>query len=226
MAWLKQVFPVLLLLAALSAFGLPAPKQQAKPAPFSLTLSPGMSLPLGRDRGVYALGGGGELSAAYRLAFLPALYVGASAGYSYVPLESVTSVSLVEGGLDAGLHIDILRRLSLRIYGTGGYFYAALNDGSAPGEGNPFTQAGMRIGYAIIPAIDLGLGASYRYFFGLYNDLSLSLGLSYKFPTTASKGSSPAEKKKPAIAKPKPTNPPTPAKPKSAPKSLGWEEAE
>lgn len=151
---------------------------------FSLTVTPTFDIPLFADAALYNLGAGGSIEADYRLPSLPLLFLGAHLGYSFVPVNLAyipASLSLINAGLDAGIQFDPVERLTLRAQGSGGYFYGLVHDGSAIGGGNPFVSAGVSASWAILPSLSLGLGASYRYFFGLYNDLAVSLGATYIF---------------------------------------------
>jgi hypothetical protein len=92
---------------------------------------------------------------------------------------------------------DILRNLSVRAYANGGYYYAFLNNGSQQKAANPFAGGGVGLSWSFVPSLSLGLGAAYRNFFGLYNDLSVSLGVSYTFPVAG-----PASERRPQPARP------------------------
>jgi hypothetical protein len=85
-------------------------------SPFSLALTPDFSVPLGSDSELFAVGGGATLSAEYRMPFLPLLFAGAGIGYSYVPLKSVTTLSLLDGDIRAGVRYDIIQNLSVRAF--------------------------------------------------------------------------------------------------------------
>ena len=181
MAKWKSLWCLALLVISMAAFG----QTYAKPSPslFSLTFSPALYIPVGRAMGVLTLGGGADLSAAYRMPFLPLLFVGGRVGYSFMPLMQATSLSIVNGGLDAGVHIDIMDHVSMRVFSTLGYFYGFLNDGSGGGA-NPFVAVGENLSCEILPALHLGLGFAYRSFFGLHNDLLINMGASYSFAVT------------------------------------------
>jgi hypothetical protein len=89
------------------------------PSLISFSLTPSITIPLGEDTSLYTFGG--------------------ALGYSFVPLQAVTSLSLVNGGIAVGVRFDILSRLSIQAFGTGGYFFAFLNDGSKSGA-DPFDK--------------------------------------------------------------------------------------
>jgi hypothetical protein len=203
----KLIFIALAFLACQVAIGQTEGAAQSPPMLFSLTLTPGMMLPLGRDVPYYNPGFGADISADFRMPFFPIWFVSGGLGYSLVPLEAVTSLSLLSGGLGTGVRFDS-GKLSVKVLGMGGYFYAFLNDGTSPGGANPFATGGASISWAFTPSLSAGLGVTYRYFFGLYNDLSIQLGGSFSFLPGGGQASKPSSKppveKKPLPAKPEP----------------------
>jgi len=165
---------VVILLVSFEGFS-----QSESPSLFSLSFIPSFSVPLGNDATAFGLGGGGKLVGEYRMPFLPMLFAGAEGGFSLVPLTSITTMSLVSGGAVVGARFDFLKNLTFRVAGAGGYFYAFLNDGSGNSGSNPFASIGADLSWAFNPALSVGLGATYRDYFGLYNDLALTVGMSY-----------------------------------------------
>jgi tetratricopeptide (TPR) repeat protein len=197
---------VLLLVVATGFCQAPGTLQTAAPPPFSLTVTPSFDVPLFSDAGLYNVGFGARLQADYRLPALPLLFFGANIGYSFVPLELTylpASLSLVNAGLAVGVRIDPVPRMSLRVQGAAGGFYGFMDDGSGTGGFNPFLSGGVEASWALIPALSLGLGASYRHFFGLYNDLAVTLGATWTFGAAAAGTVQPKERK-PAQPKPAP----------------------
>jgi tetratricopeptide (TPR) repeat protein len=190
-------------------------------SPFSLSLTPRFTLPLGRDASVYSYGGGADIGADYLMPSLPWLFLGGKLGYSFVPLQAVTSASLVDAGLTAGLRLTLLPRFSLSAFGSGGYFYAFANNG-AGGGANPVIAGGADVSWAINPSLGLGLGAIYRNYLGLYNDLGLNVGLSYRLPARTGPSTKPMQQI-PSQAKPQPlkTAPVAAPKTQNAPKGKG-----
>jgi tetratricopeptide (TPR) repeat protein len=201
MAKKRILTSALYLLIGLAAFS------QASPTPslFSLSLSPSFTLPLGRDTSLYTAGGGGQLSAEYRIPSLPLFFVGGEAGYSYVPLQYVSSLSLLSGGVTGGVRYDLLPALSVRLTGVAGYYFGFTNDIYKSSGSNPFASIGVDFSWAFDPSLSLGAGVSYRNFLGLYNDMAISLGVSYSF---AAGSAGPAVEQKPLPIKPTPLKEP------------------
>ena len=196
-------FAFLLLLVGGSAWGQLAGAASTTPL-LSLSFTPRFTIPLGEDTALYALGGGISFQAEHRISSLPLLFIGGNLGYSYVPLQAVTSLSLIDGGITAGLRFDLRPTLSIRVFGSGGYFFAILNNGSGTGGANPMVAGGADIAWAFAPGLSIALGAAYRYCIGLYNDLAVTLGMSYGVSIAGTKMPVRSQQQNPAPAKPAP----------------------
>jgi len=204
---------VLVLSVGFAGFAQAPAAAPSGPSPLSLSLTPDFSVPLGGDASLFTVGGGGKLSGEYRMPFLPLLFVGAEAGYSFVPLQSVTALSLLGGGVSVGARLDFARNFSARVTGTGGYYYAFLNDNTGSGS-NPFASIGADVSWNFVPSWSLALGAAYRDFFGLYNDMAVTIGVSYNFLSRGGGGAAPVREQ--PSTKPTPlTNNQPPAKPQN-----------
>jgi hypothetical protein len=182
------------MLVAVAGFGEVPGASKPTPPLLSFTLSPAFNVPLGSDADLFSFGGGGQLTAEYRMPFMPLFFLDGGLAYSWVPNKlstNLSSFSLVTGDLGAGVRLDFLDRLSLRVFASGGYFYAFANDGSGLSGGNPFVSGGADLSWSLMPTLSLGLGASYRYCFGLYNDLSVFLGASYILSSGTTRGGKP-----------------------------------
>jgi tetratricopeptide (TPR) repeat protein len=163
---------------------------------------------MGGDSSVYGVGGGALLAGDYRLPFLPLLFVGGDLGYSLVPLTTVTSLSLPQVALDAGICLDLAPTLSARAHGWLGYAYGVLNNGGGTG-GTPYVATGADIGWRFVPTLSLDLGLAYRYYFDLYNDIAVTLGMSYHVPRSVAQAAQPVREQNQPQPKPTPLkNPP------------------
>jgi tetratricopeptide (TPR) repeat protein len=146
----------------------------------SVQVTPGLNIPLGASSPVFGLGGGIRFGAEYRLPFQPLVYVSGGLGYDY---ETATggaslSASVTSASLGTGLRFDLLPWLSATVGISGGYFFSFLNNDFSTSGGNPFVSA--EAGVILLPGPwHVSVGASYDYYFGLYNGLSASIGLSY-----------------------------------------------
>jgi hypothetical protein len=219
----KPLVCTALVFICLSVFGQAQTTPRYAPTSLSLSLLPKFSFPLGRATELFSYGGGVEFSAAYGLPFLPRVYAGASLGYSLMPIKAATSLSLLSGGLDAGVHFDIGDRIDVRGSGTVGYFYGVLNDGSRRGGANPFVSGGVNASYLISPKFSAGMGASFRSFFGLCNDLAVNLMASYGLPIAVKRSTRPSADEKPLPGKPAPLKEKPAEKPPKLPLGTGLE---
>jgi hypothetical protein len=155
---------------------------------FSLNAVPEISIPLGSDAKLFPLGGGANLSATYRLPAMPLLFLGGEIGYSFMSTTAPgTSVSLVNLGALAGVHLQINQSLSARFLSDAGYFMATLNESGSPLNFNPFVGGAATFGFDLARNLTISAGAGYRYYFGLYGALNGNLGLSYRFPARSTK---------------------------------------
>jgi tetratricopeptide (TPR) repeat protein len=185
---------------------------------FSLTLAPRFTMPLGRDTAIYSYGGGGDIRAEYRFPGLPFIFVGGSLGYSYVSIQAPTSVSLIDVEPLVGFRYDLLPSLAARVFGSGGYFFASANDGSGTGS-NPVLAAGASLSYGISQTLGIGVGATYRDYLGLYNDIALTIGMSYSFPVGGGQSAAPVQQA-PVQTKPQPLQSTPPTRPETKGKGL------
>jgi hypothetical protein len=164
---------------ALAALGVSA--EPAQPIPLSFNLPPYATIPLGDDAKTFSFGGGAQGSFDYIFPKFPLLSTGLVGDYQYVTTpDAGMSLSLVGAGLQTGLNIKVLPILSFRANASGGWFYGFTNappkDPNAPSSGqNPWAGGGLGLGLNLSEYFSLNLDASYRSYFGLLNNVALSL---------------------------------------------------
>ncbi len=151
------------------------------PLYFSLNLTPGLSVPIGKDADFFNLGGSVGISGEYRIPSRPLFYISGSLGYALMPVAFETSLPALSVGTGAGVHCDISKRLFFKGCTSGGYFYSFMNDKTGPKDGHPFIAAGAGIRFLVAPSISIGLEGSYMNYLGLYNGIGISLGTAYHF---------------------------------------------
>ncbi|TFG58427.1 MAG: hypothetical protein E4H36_15375 [Spirochaetales bacterium] len=143
----------------------------------SLRVTPGLNIPLGTDGLLYSLGPGGLVSAELSMPFFPMLYASVDIGYNFVPLKTdITSMSLLSFGGGVGFDLNPIPLLSVRVFAKGGYYYGFLHNNADSG-GYPFVQGGLGVFLLFSPRVGVGIDGSYRNFLGLYNDLTVNLGV-------------------------------------------------
>lgn len=147
---------------------------------FSFHLNPGLEIPLGESSDYFNLGGSINLTGELGIIQEPLLFLSGHLDYNINPIKSEKSLSILAGGLGGGIYLDFTKRLSLKGYTSGGYYYGFLNDGTEfIGGGNPYISAGLGFYYLMTPSISLGIGISYKNYLGLFNGISAFLGTSY-----------------------------------------------
>ncbi len=193
---------VFLALAAILGYSQDKPNVSPVPAPaaakssghglapelFSMSVAPGVSIPMFADSAYFDLGGSANIEAEMRMPFFPLAYVGLNVDYTYSPVRRVTSLSTIDGGLAAGITYEIVPNITLKAFAGGGYFYGFLNNGTPPGGSNPYISGGLGAAYSITPNLSVGAQATYRYFLGLMNDIAVEIGTTYRFGSPAESG--------------------------------------
>ncbi len=194
----KKNTVVLILLLAFQSFSAfsqdEEPLFQPVDSVFSLKLTPGLGIPLGDDADIFTLGGGGDVLAQFQIPLLPTfdLDLHSEIGYNLTPIKANNFISIIAFALGLGVSWEFVPRLILGGYARGGYSYAFLNDTSSLsssqsiGLSHLFAGGGLSFTFMLFPAIGVGLESSYRYYFGLKNNLAITLAASYHFPSAPS----------------------------------------
>jgi tetratricopeptide (TPR) repeat protein len=161
----------------------------------SVSASPFLSIPVGTDASFLGLGGGSGLNVEMRLPFLPFAYTGAQVDYGYTSTpDPATSLSTVGLSAIAGVNIQLMPILGMKVFGTGGWFFGFLNSGGGAPENHPYFSGGVRLDFDLSDTWGIGAEGSYRYYAGLMNDVAVRLVGTYRIPafgTTYSGGSLP-----------------------------------
>ena len=199
---MKSLSMILLLVVAAGA----SAQRSAAPTPstavLSLALIPAASVPFQPDGALdirpdwYGPSVGAGISCRYRFRG-SAVDLGTELGYSYVIVNGHTnwteSLSILLAGLDFGLDWNFAPRFGVRGFAFGGYslvlvqprmsdnlFSSLFRLGySSAANGKPFVGAGAELFWTFIPALSLRASVRCRYFFDLYADLPVTVGLSY-----------------------------------------------
>jgi tetratricopeptide (TPR) repeat protein len=187
---------VAILVIALAAAASAAGAQEK--STFSLELQPQLSLPVGRDVGVFTLGGGGSLFARYVPPGLSFLGIQAGAGFGLVPVSvapgktiSAATMNLLWPWAGVEFRYSPMPWLRLSAYASGGYYFANLNVAVLNDAGsNPVAAGGLGVDFQLSRTISIGVGAEYRDFLGLYNDIAFRIGTSYHFQPRQAQSSS------------------------------------
>lgn len=153
----------------------------------ALELTPQVSIPVGRDVDVYSIGGGGSLQARWNPTRSGLFGVELGGGASLVPVlvadgKPVSSALMSLYWPQAGfsMRINPTGWLTAGAHASAGYFFASIDAPLATSSGsNPMFAGGVNLDFNLSRTLSLGLGAEYRNFLGLYNDVSIRLGTTY-----------------------------------------------
>jgi hypothetical protein len=189
----------------LAALGTPA---AADPAPgvLTLSLSPGLAVPLGPGADYFGLGGGARLLAEYPLPWMAGLAAqgGLSYGLATLPYDAGTTseIAILAG---ASWQMPLFLGLSARAFADLGVSYGLVNgDSLSQGGASAVIEAGGGVGWALGPALAVRLDLSYTLYSGAYGAFGAALGAAYAVLP-------PAVKPAPGDARPRPLSSPSSA---------------
>jgi hypothetical protein len=159
-------------------------------AGFSISIDPGLSVPVGQNAQYFAPGGGFDILGEYRLAGLAPLRIVGSLGYTLLPIKTATTISLLSAGAGLGVGWEPTPNLVLSGSLQAGFFYGFFNDPQATaavsnpanGGGNPFVAGSMAGTCMFNRSFGAGLGVGYRQLFGFVGDLRVFAMGMYRFP--------------------------------------------
>lgn len=150
-------------------------------SPFSFHLMPGVTVPVGTYSDIFKPGSGITLSLAYEIPSFP-VFVRGCGTYNYVPLISDYSISLVTLHVDGGMNFHLTHGITASPFAGIGYYYGFLNNNLRYYGSHPYGALGIECTFSLSKEITIGIDAGYRHFFGLYDDLHLSVSTSLSFP--------------------------------------------
>jgi tetratricopeptide (TPR) repeat protein len=111
---------------------------------------------------------------------LPVLSVRGELEYGYAPLSAGPVVSMLSLAVGPAVNLPMTPWLQLEGHLSVGYFHGFLSGAStSANQGGFLLHTGAGVSFFITPAISIGLGASYKNCFGLYQGMSAQLGVSY-----------------------------------------------
>lgn len=155
------------------------PAGAGEPGSWSLRMTPGILLPVADSSELFGTGGGASAAAEYRFPGSRPWFAAGGIDFQYSPISNTEdSLSILNAEAGAGLILELVPRLSLRVQGGAGYYFASI-DGGGPRGSYPSLSAGLGLAFLLNPSFDLGIGAAYRNFLGLYHGLSVTLYSAY-----------------------------------------------
>ncbi|MBI9101626.1 MAG: hypothetical protein JEY99_04365 [Spirochaetales bacterium] len=182
---IKKISAILLLSIILTGW------VQAQSISFGMNVHPRVSIPLGEKADNYTMSVGAGAEGIISLTALPFLSLGLEAGYNYLPLNieneegseqtPETILSLIDYGLGLKAAIPFGERLSLFAQATASA-YSLIMTGNLTGTATGFKyKAGGGANLLLSKNLALQAGAWYDSYPGLYDGLTVSLGLTTRF---------------------------------------------
>ena len=151
----------------------------------TFTASPAVNIPIGPSledgTSYYSIGGGLNLRAEYVMPFMSSMYASGNVDIDFAPINaSDSSVTILSGGLGAGMRFSPIDRLTMKAGAYGGLYMGIVDAGSVR---NPFVAGTAELSYLLNPSLNIGLGAVYKQHFTpdgpLYQGISVTIGASY-----------------------------------------------
>lgn len=208
LAYSRRIGIACLVVAALTTVFLSPLWAQATTSPLTVEIRPSYEIALGPSAQYF--NGGGSLDVTFsHPVYRSDFYLLGGIEYSYLPTPVSESVSVAAARIGAGVDLRFGRHFSAFGYGSGGYYYSAINSSSVSAA-DPYVAAGAGFELSFSPTFGIDLGMQYNEYAGLYGGLSfgvgstIGLGASPAVRAASASGSAPA-------APPKPTPLPQPA---------------
>ena len=153
---------------------------QSQSKDINLSVTPGIEIPFGplssEGEKMYSFGGGAALSG--EMSFSPgSVFFGTGLfDYSFVSTTADTSISIISLGAGAGISYNPASKLNFKLAAAGGWGMGIYegNVGS-----NPLVQLRGSVSFNFSPSFSLGLNASYKYLYNIYNGMGVGLAVSF-----------------------------------------------
>lgn len=142
-----------------------------------LRLTPGVDIPVGDAADILKLGGSARLDGVLQLWELPVHPV-ISGDYMYFGTEADTSISLLSGRAGFLGVLSLGSRLTIDLLLTAGAFYGMQNEGEVT-DTDLVYGGDLSLRFLATERVDLTVGASYRSYSGLLNDVGFTIGTSF-----------------------------------------------
>ncbi len=181
---MKYLFLVLLLMVLLCSALFSEPANL-----LSISTRPYGTLPLGTSSDLFSFGGGAEISAAFFPAGLRFFGFGLGSNLKMMPLSSENGLWTITGFGSVTARFPLGDRFAVLAHGSGGYYYwNGMGWDAAGGNGGSFVlKGGAAVTFRLFGPFSLGLGASYDYYFQLYNGVSFDVAIRLDFPLSLGK---------------------------------------
>ena len=207
----SKVIGLLVSILLAGSFHVLAQAPQAQPSPFSLEISPALSIPLSSSSQYFNLGGGLEVNLRYQFP-QTIFYVQGGLDYAYSPTPFVHTLSLATADVGGGVRYPVAPIVSLLAYGRAGYWFGVFNDQPSVTSTNMLAAGGAGVQVRLTPSIGLEATGQYLDYAGLYQGLGAGVAVTVALggrpqaaPVTPKAQPSPAPPKPAPLAAPKST---------------------
>jgi hypothetical protein len=152
--------------------GLPTPDTRVAvtsgmPPSLSLDFTPLFTYPMGQSGDIFTMSGAARLAVEYSFPGQIQPFFSGNLGYGYLPTLSENSLSVVSAEAGGGICFWLGARFGVRASAAiGGWLGTANSGGELSAHASSTAALGLR--YVVLPNIDLGIQAGYRYDLGLY----------------------------------------------------------
>ena len=165
----------IILIIILTAAAVSMPLYADDSGTFSINAAPRMIFPVGDSVDYFNFGYGGSLSLDYAPEFLPLLFGRVQFEYEYMPIVTSDGFSMITASAGPGIRYRPVENLALSAWGTAGYFFGSITDGSGTPGGNLSLSGGVSAVYDITEAFSIGLSGDFTSRFSLMNGLGVTL---------------------------------------------------
>lgn len=153
---------------------------QAQTSPFSLEISPALSIPLSSSSQYFNLGGGLELNLRYQFP-QTIFYVQGGLDYAYSPTPFVHTLSLAIADVGGGVRYPVAPIVNLLAFGRAGYWFGVFNDQPSVTSTNLFAAGGAGVQVRLTPSISLEATGQFIDYAGLYQGLGVGVAATIGF---------------------------------------------
>ncbi len=148
----------------------------------SISILPGLNSSLTDSAVMLDTGGKVQLDLGFLPGSIPFLSVNGEAGFTYMPIIPLDSVSLYNLGIGAGFRIMSEKRFNFDVDTAVGFYYGIINDGSNNSAGNFYAWVGGGASFNFNSKFGLRLQADYTYAHQYDSSITVSFGPRFFFP--------------------------------------------
>jgi len=153
---------------------------QSQSNTINLSVTPGVEIPFGplssEGEEMYTFGGSVNLAGEMPFSSESPFFGTGLLDYSLISTTAETSISLLSVAAGAGISYDPVSKLNLKLAAAAGWGMG-IYEGSV--GSNPLAQVRGSVSFNFSPSFSLGLNASYKYLYNIYNGMGAGLTVSF-----------------------------------------------